>query len=107
MLLFDNDSTDNLQHVIQPLVSEGIVEYHRTQGDFVQLKSYNTALARATQNAVDWLVVVDVDEYLTLLGKHEHCVHDFLGVYEGEDIGGVALNRCYTQHRCKYALIAV
>lgn len=63
IVLFNNESTDNLRKIIEKYVEQGFVDYFEINGEGVQLEAY--------QNAIDmykfdtkWMAFLDLDEFL-------------------------------------------
>lgn len=73
-LLYNNNSTDNFQQVLDPYICQGVVElihwpHVQKEKDFtnfcfdVQPKAYMNAIDRS-RNTTKWLALIDIDEYL-------------------------------------------
>ena len=82
-LVYDNVSVDNLQAALQPFVQASVVTLIPNVRDLMQIKAYNHALQHAKQRSVQWLMMMDVDEFimtsttntlLELLFTHTHTV---------------------------------
>ncbi len=70
--LFNHLSTDNYMEILAPYIQEGLVEVSNLTYEpkspeewrfYVQLKTY-TDLSNAIKDDVEWLILVDTDEYL-------------------------------------------
>lgn len=85
--LYNHLSTDNYQEVLAPYIKEGIVELYNVTSEpkntiewnQLQTSIYNNT-ARQTRDLVEWLIIVDTDEFLfpvkdkdlkTLLKKYD------------------------------------
>jgi hypothetical protein len=91
--VYDNDSTDNLKQALEPFIQDNLVEYNTIEGDTIQFRAYNLANEYAKEQKIDWMLFVDIDEYLTLVGDTKHCVHDFLAPFDKPGVGGIVVNR--------------
>ena len=63
IILFDNESTDNMKVLLQPFIESGFVEYHYWKGKVQQLPVYNEGL-RLVKDKFKYLACIDCDEYL-------------------------------------------
>lgn len=63
IILFDNESTDNMKECLQPYIDSGFVEYHYWEGRVQQLPVYNEGL-RLAKSDFKYLAFIDCDEYL-------------------------------------------
>lgn len=69
--LYNHLSNDNFMEVLKPYIEQGIIDlYHLTtepantqEWNRLQVESYSQ-LARKTKDSVEWLIVVDTDEFL-------------------------------------------
>ena len=43
-LIYDNDSTDNLEDILQPFIAQGLVTYKKLPGKMRQCDAYNIAI---------------------------------------------------------------
>ena len=82
IILFDNESTDNMKELLQPFIDSGFVEYHYWKGIVQQLPAYNEGL-RLAKDRFKYLAFIDCDEYLytndsnhTLLEQIENIFHN-------------------------------
>jgi hypothetical protein len=109
ILIYDNDSNDNLKEVIAPYVNEGLVEYvfwpskglhcfgydvpkggWKLQQEWVakiQISAYEDAIKRF-ESVAYWVAFIDIDEFIVPTAKNT--VSETLEDFEGE--AGVALN---------------
>eukprot|EP01041_Mallomonas_annulata_P008710 gene8710-17997_t len=83
ILVYDNDSTDNLYIAIKPFIDAGMVEYIPNPGKDVQIKACNLALQKCRENKVTWLAVFDLDEYIVPLSTS--CILDFFTPYKNNN----------------------
>ena len=94
VLLYDNESTDNLHVALKPFVTAGLVEIIYYHGIGQQVRIYNDALNRARKENVTWLAAIDVDEYIAPL--MDESIHAFLRRYSNQSfVGAVRLNWQY------------
>ena len=61
--VYDNDSTDNTQEVLQPYIEKGIVEYTAFPGYRRQLAAYDDCLKKHRFDT-RWLAIIDMDEFI-------------------------------------------
>ncbi|UNE35695.1 glycosyltransferase family 92 protein [Vermiphilus pyriformis] len=93
--LYNNLSKDDYKAVLQPYIDQGIVELYEWDytwskpGEFEPIKhsAYRDALTRA-QSKVQWVAVIDSDEFLVPVEKNT--LTEFLEDYQ--DYGAVCLN---------------
>ncbi len=64
--VYDNDSSDNPQKILEPYIRMGLVEYIPFPGDKRQLPAYYDALKRCGKRS-KWLAFIDLDEFLVSL----------------------------------------
>ncbi len=62
-IIYDNDSTDHLQHRLGRYIQGGLVTYVKYPGDGMQLKAYQHCLENYGQFA-EWIAFIDLDEFL-------------------------------------------
>jgi len=91
VLVYDNDSNDNLKKSLEPFESAGLVHIVKILGVGVQAESYSDAIIRARNANATWLAAIDVDEYIVpILDK---CIPNFLYRYQNDShIAGIRLN---------------
>ena len=63
IILFDNESTDNMKYLLQPFIESGFVEYHYWKGKVQQLPVYNEGL-RLVKDKFKYLACIDCDDFL-------------------------------------------
>eukprot|EP01041_Mallomonas_annulata_P002493 gene2493-4849_t len=94
LVIYDNNSTDNIRESLQPFIQYGYVEVHNNDDIIAvpaQIRTYNLVLQKCKKLGITWLATIDVDEYIVLY-KHT-CMKDFLQRYESNStIGGIAIN---------------
>eukprot|EP01041_Mallomonas_annulata_P002170 gene2170-4221_t len=94
VLVYDNESTDNIKVALAPFIAEGLVELIYFPGKGVQAKAYTDALAKAKKDGIVWLAALDVDEYIAPIA--DRCLHDFLNKFvDQKNTGGIRLNWQY------------
>ena len=71
IILFDNDSTDNMKEIIDPFIQQGYVLYHAINGKAQHLNAYNEALRRYTYK-FRYMAFIDCDEYLFPVNKNDN-----------------------------------
>lgn len=96
LLIYDNNSTDNLSDALYPFVQAGYVTRFRLleiRGQHSQQKSYRKALTYAKRNKVKWLMAFDVDEFVSP-GSSQRCALPklLMSLESNASIGGLALN---------------
>lgn len=67
--VYDNESTDNTQEVLQPYIEEGKVEYIWIPGNRMQLAAYDHCLKHHRYDN-RWICAIDIDEFIVPL-KHQ------------------------------------
>ncbi len=89
--IFDNDSTDCTRELLQPLIADGRVVYHRLSGKQRQIDAYNLAL-RKYGRLHRYIAMIDLDEFIYVTdGKRlVDRLDDFFEMYP--NAGGCALN---------------
>lgn len=96
--LYNHLSNDEYLEVLEPYISEGIVELHDIYNEpnnvhewhSIQIWAYNDALEKA-RGKVKWLAILDSDEFL--FPTHENNLPGFFKRYESmAHIGGVCVN---------------
>ena len=94
VVIYDNESTDNLHEAVKPFVDEGLVDLMSITGIGMQAEAFTDALFRAKKNKVIWLAAIDVDEYIA--PYIDGCIPAFMKRYLDEPhIAGVRLNWQY------------
>lgn len=63
-LVYDNESSDNLEESLEPFRKLGLVSLYKISGQGVQLRAYDNALSKAKDANVSWLGAIDADEFL-------------------------------------------
>lgn len=67
--IFDNDSTDNLDNVLDPYINDGTVVLNKILGQGKQLDAIEQGIQLA-KNTSKWLAIVDVDEFIVPLNGY-------------------------------------
>lgn len=73
--IYDNESTDSTQEVLEPYIKAGIVEYKFWPGRKQQLPAYDDCFNRHRTDT-RWLAVIDLDEFIVPI-IHDN-IPDFL-----------------------------
>jgi len=72
--LYNNLSDDDYMSVLQPYISRGIVELfdypHEAFEGWHQTILYNHALRLAKEDQIEWLAIIDTDEFITPMTRH-------------------------------------
>ena len=92
IILYNNDSTDNMVKEIKPFIEEGYIIYNEIHGAAQQLNAYNNALKKYSK-LFKYLAFIDCDEFLFPVDGHE----TVLSVIEktmklDKNAGGVCVN---------------
>jgi glycosyltransferase involved in cell wall biosynthesis len=100
--IYDNGSTDNTPEILEPYVRTGLVTATAWPGQVQQLLAYVHAIGKAREDGVEWLAVIDADEYLWTPrgstigedGKPLYNVSDVLAApqFDGGDVPAIAVN---------------
>jgi Glycosyltransferase family 92 len=61
--LYDNESTDETQTVIQSFPWPEMITYHYVEGDFGQMRAFHHAID-SYRNSSEWCAFIDADEFL-------------------------------------------
>lgn len=92
IILFDNDSTDNMKEKIDPFIQQGYVFYHTINGKAQQLNAYNEALRRYTYK-FRYMAFIDCDEYLFPVNKNDNIVTVIKKAFsQDKNAGGIGVN---------------
>ena len=70
ILLFDNESSDNMKELLQPFIHSGFVEYYYWKGRAQQLSVYNEGL-KLGKKRFKYLAFIDCDEYLYSVDRNQ------------------------------------
>ena len=87
--IYDNESTDDTQNVLQPYVDKGVVEYTFFPGIKMQLKAYKDCVRKHKYDA-RYIAFIDIDEFIVPL-KHK-TIPDYiqsLGKFSGVQINWI------------------
>lgn len=91
--LYNNESNDNYLEVLQDYIEDNTVELMNWEEPNFQRSGQKLAYMHAinrTREAVKWLAIIDIDEYL--VPKNHDTVTEWLHQYEREGIGGIGIN---------------
>ena len=93
--LYNHQSHDNYQEVLQPYILAGLVELSNKTSSAKTLKAFNslqckcyTECLKRSQGKSKWVAFLDIDEFLFPL--HEQSLQEILKDYEG--FGGLGVN---------------
>ena len=78
--LYNNNSDDNYQEVLQPFIESGYVTLTQWPGAHIQMEAYADCYNRFKAETT-WLSFLDMDEFLCPLKEYD--IKDFLKRYEG------------------------
>lgn len=85
--IYDNESEDNLEEILQPYIKNGVVEYVYCPGKGKQMWAYNDILKTARKETY-WLAVIDCDEFIVPISTES--IPKVLKEFEG--YGGLGIN---------------
>lgn len=77
--IYDNESTDNIQEILEPYIHSGEVVYTYFPGKMRQIAAYNDALQKY-KNETKWMAFIDLDEFI--LPLETETIPQFLKMYE-------------------------
>lgn len=102
ILIYDNDSTDNLSQALAPLIQAQRVRRIPWPGNGVraQEKAFYHAAQTAKAESVAWVLAIDPDEYLVPF--KDECITSLMFDYSFDSrIGGLAINWRYALPQSK------
>lgn len=67
--LIDNNSTDNYQKILEPYLQDGSVELNIDNRPHMQEVHYNSYYLQKIKNESEWVIVVDLDEFIYSRGS--------------------------------------
>jgi len=85
--LYDNESIEDYEKILEPYIKNGIVIYIRITGKCQQRPAYRDAIYRY-KNETEWMAIIDLDEYIVPV--EDNNIKDFLKHYE--KYSGVVMN---------------
>ncbi|GHS97510.1 hypothetical protein FACS189421_04430 [Bacteroidia bacterium] len=89
--IYDNESDDDTQTILQPYIASGLVEYQFIVGKQKQLTAYDDCLRRHRFDS-RWMAFIDLDEFIVPMKDAN--IPDFLQGYE--DFSAIEINwLCY------------
>lgn len=92
IILYDNDSTDNMVEEIRPFIDKGYVIYNKIPGVKQQLNAYNDALKRYSA-LFRYLAFIDCDEFLFPVNEDETALSVIKKTMKMDrNAGGVCVN---------------
>ncbi|MCM1265027.1 MAG: glycosyltransferase family 92 protein [Candidatus Gastranaerophilales bacterium] len=77
--LYDNESANNYEEILNDYISTGIVVYKKIPGRCMQKPAYKDALCRY-KNETEWLAIIDLDEYIVPVQQND--IKDVLKEYD-------------------------
>ena len=77
--IYDNESTDKTQEVLQPFIDSGLVQLHYSEGKKKQTAAYDHCLERYRYDT-RWIAFIDLDEFIVPLNKEN--IPEFLRDFE-------------------------
>lgn len=91
--IYDNESTDQVQKVLQPYIEQDIVSYFPIKGKGKQVVAYQDAIARF-KYTVKYMAFIDLDEFLLPIRGDSilPIVEDLFS--QNDKIGGIAVQWC-------------
>lgn len=94
VLLYDNESTDNLEDIVKPYVDIGFVEYIKYPGIGMQMSAYNDAITRY-KNSIKYMAIIDCDEFLVPVGENEELLPILEKLFKTYSAaGGIGISWC-------------
>lgn len=77
--IYDNDSTDNIKEILEPYVSDGIVDYVSFPGIGMQNPMIKDVINKS-KDETRWLAILDIDEFI--VPESTDTIPEFLKKYE-------------------------
>ena len=93
IIVYDNESVDNLRQALLPLINAKLVTYLLWSGRGIsaQQSAYRHAIMQTEAKNVSWLGIIDVDEFLLPI-KHK-CLPSMLSSYDNaKNVSAIAVN---------------
>lgn len=92
--LYDNESSDDMRHVLEPYIQNGLVDYQLIPGIGRQLDAYNDAIKRHGQDC-RYMAFIDLDEYIMPEQPYQH-ISDVVEkvLSHWGNAAGIAMNWC-------------
>ena len=92
IILYDNDSTDNMKEEIKPFIEQGYVLYHTIRGKAQHINAFNDALKKYTHK-FKYMAFIDCDEYLFPVNEKDNIVDVINRIYaKNRNAGGLGVN---------------
>ncbi len=98
--IYDNESTDNIQEVLEPFIRDGIVDLIPYPGNFVQYKAYNDALKNYKYEC-KYMGFIDADEFVTPLIEDKK-IYEII-----DDLNAEIVNRAFFEKTVGFAGIGI
>lgn len=91
--IYNNESTDNIEEVLNPYIKNGLVTYKYFPGEAMQIKAYQDAILKYKFHN-KYMAFIDVDEFLLpISGENIFDIVDNI-IGENHHIGGLAVQWC-------------
>lgn len=79
--IYDNESTDNIEEVLEPYINDGIVSFINFPGKGIQLEMIQNVLEKSS-NETFWLAIHDIDEFFSFRNDKFKKLSEFLKSFE-------------------------
>ena len=91
-LIYDNDSTDNLEDILQPFIAQGIVTYKKLPGKQRQYDAYTMAINNY-KDKFRYMAMLDLDEFCFCRVPDKN-LYEFVDEFmkSHEQAGGIGVN---------------
>lgn len=92
IIIYNNDSTDMSEHILQKLSEYGLCKYKNwptTQNTPPQIPSYQDMIREYT-SVNDWVCFLDIDEFIYL--KHDTSIHNLVDRCATDNVGSISIN---------------
>lgn len=94
IIIYDNESDDNMKSYIMPFIKDGFVKYNTIRGKTKQSEAYNLAI-KDYGSDYKYLAFIDCDEFLFTVNDNENLFDVVDGIFNNDyNVGGVAVNWC-------------
>ncbi len=91
--IYNNESTDNIEEVLNPYIKNGLVTYRYFPGEAMQIKAYQDAILKYKFHN-KYMAFIDVDEFLLpISGENIFDIVDNI-IGENQHTGGLAVQWC-------------
>jgi hypothetical protein len=93
-LIYDNNSSDNLEASLLPFVKANFVQHVQWNGSIgiaAQQEAYRDAISITKSENISWVAMLDTDEFIFPL--RDQCLPKFLSRFDGDDYtAGIGIN---------------